>query len=152
MKTLVDAQQSYREIALQGATPIELVVALYDAAIEDMRYALTAMQQNDMETRARQIGHALIVLQQLQGTLDFERGGSAARQFEQFYNLVRAKLLEAQIRNSSDLLREQIRYFSEVRDCWIAAKRALQPAMRSTALPSRVTAEEKLGVRIEWSA
>ena len=38
-----------------------------------------------------------MVLQQLQGTLDFEHGGGAARQFEQFYNLVRAKLLEAQM-------------------------------------------------------
>ena len=152
MKTLGYAQQTYRNIALQGATPIELVVALYATAIEDMRCALAAMQQNDMEMRARQIGHALIVLQQLQGTLDFERGGSAARQFEQFYNLVRAKLLEAQIRNSTDLLREQIRYFSEVRDCWVTAERVLQPTTPSKEPASGSAGEEHLGARIEWSA
>src|SRR5580658_6537595 len=109
MKTLVDPKRSYQETAIRGAAPLELVVTLYDIAIEDMRRALTAMQGNDIETRARQISHALIVLQQLQGTLDFERGGSAARQFEQFYSLVRAKLLEAQIRGSSELMRQQIR-------------------------------------------
>ena len=68
-----------------------------------------------------------MVLQQLQGTLDFERGGSAAKQFEQFYNLVRAKLLEAQMRGSADLMQQQIRYMSEVRDCWVQARRMLEP-------------------------
>jgi len=152
MKTFVDARQSYREAALGGATPVELVIVLYDTAIEDMRRALQAMERNDTETRVAHMSHALIVLQQLQGTLDFERGGSVARQLEQFYNLIRAKLLETQIRNSAELLRQQIRYFSEVRDCWTEAKRLLQPVTNSTALASGTRAEENAKARIEWSA
>ncbi len=151
MKTFVEAKRSYQEAALGGATPVELVVVLYDTAIEDMRRALLARQQNDIETCARQIGHALIVLQQLQGTLDFQRGGDAARQFERFYNLVRAKLLEAQIRNSAELIGEQLRYFSEVRDCWMHAKRALEPAAKP-AVPSGPVTDENGVARAEWSA
>jgi len=151
MKTIVDARQIYQETALRGATPIELVIVLYDAAIDDMRRALIAMQHNDIETRARQVGHALIVLQQLQGTLDFERGGSAARQFEQFYNLVRGKLLEAQMRSSPELVREQIRYFSEVRDCWEQAKRVLQPVINPGTAATRPD-QEQGSARSEWSA
>jgi flagellar secretion chaperone FliS len=151
MKSMIEARQSYQETALRGATPIELVVGLYDLAIEDMRRALAAMQQNDIETRSRQIAHALLVLQQLQGTLDFERGGNAARQFEQFYSLVRAKLLEAQIRQSPELLREQLRYFSEVRDCWVEAKRILQPVRN--AAPISPAAPETAGASTTgWSA
>lgn len=149
---MVDARRNYQETALRGATPIELVVVLYDLAIEDMRRALLAMQQNDIETRSRQIGHALFVLQQLQGTLDFERGGSAARQFEQFYNLVRAKLLEAQIRNSPDLVREQMRFFSEVRDCWVEAKRILQPVRTAEAAVMSPAVPEANIAKSEWSA
>jgi flagellar protein FliS len=152
MKTMVDARRSYQESALRGATPIELVVVLYDTAIEDMRHALMAMQQNDVESRSRYIGHALIVLQQLQGTLDFERGGSAARQFEQFYNLIRAKLLEAQILYSAELVREQIRYFCEVRDCWMQAKRTVQPEMGPGAAPSTLDNGMSAGGRNRWSA
>jgi flagellar secretion chaperone FliS len=128
MKTTVNARQLYQDSAVRGATPIELVVMLYDSAIEDMRRALAAMQKSDIEARTAQVQHALIVLQQLQGTLDFERGGTAARQFEQFYNLVRAKLLEAQMRVSPELMQQQIRFMSEVRDCWQQAKRVLEPA------------------------
>jgi flagellar protein FliS len=149
MKTIVDARQIYQDAAVRGATPIELVVVLYDSAIEDMRRALTAMHGNDIEARTSKITHALMVLQQLQGTLDFERGGSAARQFEQFYNVIRAKLLEAQMRGSHDLMQQQIRYMSEVRDCWMAAKRLLQPAGVATPPPAGIATVEGGS---EWSA
>jgi len=151
MKTIVDARRIYQDSAVRGATPIELVIVLYDVAIEDMRRALTAMQGSDIEARTKQISHALMVLQQLQGTLDFERGGSAARQFEQFYNLVRAKLLEAQMRGSSDLMQQQIRYMSEVRDCWTAAKRLLQPNPGTCTAVAPAAAAEG-GSKSEWSA
>ena len=150
MRSTVDARRFYRENSVRGATPIELVVILYDTALEDMRRAVTAMQRDDIEDRSKHIGHALIVLQQLQGTLDFEHGGGAARQFEQFYNLVRAKLLEAQIRCSAELIQEQIRYFSEVRDCWLQANRTLQPKPVSAGIVNGELAPE--GRKSEWDA
>lgn len=150
MKTIVDARRIYQDSAIRGATPIELVILLYDSVIEDLRRAVAAMQTSDIEARGNQVSHALMVLQQLQGTLDFERGGSAARQFEQFYNLVRAKLLEAQMRGSPDLLRQQIRFMSEVRDCWVHARRVLEPQPGSvTPAASSATPE---GGSNKWSA
>jgi flagellar secretion chaperone FliS len=151
MKSISDAKHMYQDSAVRGATPIELVILLYDAAIDDMRRAMSAMQSSDIETRSNQIAHALIILQQLQGTLDFERGGGAARQFEQFYNLTRAKLLEAQLRGSLDLIRQQVRAMSEVRDCWAEAKRMLQPA---TGRLTDAKREESAGggASKEWNA
>jgi flagellar protein FliS len=148
-----EARRLYLDSAARGATPIELVVLLYDAAIADMRRALTAMQEGNIETRSAQIGHAMIVLQQLQGTLDFERGGEAARQFAQFYNLVRAKLLEAQIRNSRELMQQQVSCLSEVRNCWVEARRILQPpsAAMSTNVASAAPVAEG-GAVSEWHA
>jgi len=150
MKTIAEARQIYQDTAVRGATPIELVIVLYDAAIEDMRRAIAAIQGSDVEARTRQVSHALMVLQQLQGTLDFERGGEAARQFEQFYNLVRAKLLEAQMRSSPELMQQQIRCMSEVRDCWTTARRLLQA--RPEAGPSAAGTPAAEGGTTEWSA
>jgi flagellar protein FliS len=152
MKSIVDARRIYQDTAVRGATPIELVVVLYDAAIEDMRRALSAMLQSDVEKRGTEISHALLVLQQLQGTLDFERGGDAARQFEQFYNLIRAKLLEAQIRGSHDLMQEQIRHMSEVRDCWLQAKRLLQPAAAAPNAAAVENNSDDRGRNSGWNA
>jgi flagellar protein FliS len=146
----VDARQVYQDSSIRGANPIELVVLLYDAAIADMRLALTAMQKSDIESRATRISHALMILQQLQGTLDFERGGGAARQFEQFYNLTRAKVLEAQMRASPELMQLQIRSLSEVRDCWLEARRMLAPRTDMTAQTNPVGGDD--AKKSEWSA
>lgn len=149
MNTPIDARQGYQESAVRGATPIDLVILLYDWAIEDMRRALAAMLKGNIELRSAQIGHALMVLQQLQGTLDFERGGGAARQFERFYNVVRAKLLEAQIRGSGDLMQQQIHSMSEVRDCWTQAQRLLHPVSGALAAPAATSEGGSTG---EWNA
>ena len=134
MKSTIDARKIYQDNAVQGAAPIDLVVMLYDAAIDDMRRAQAAMKKGEIEARSAAVQHAFIILQQLQGTLDFERGGSSARQLEQFYNVIRAKLLEAQLRSSPELLQQQTRYMSEVRDCWLQARRMLQPRQGSGAV------------------
>ncbi len=156
MKNTLEAKLAYRENAVRGATPIELVVILLDAAIHDMRRAESAIQARDIEGRALAIRHVLLILQQLQGTLDFEKGGQVARQFEQFYNLIRAKVLEAQLRSSPDLMQQQIQFMSEVRDCWMQAEKQLQaksnpgPAV-ATIASARATVEDG-GPTSEWNA
>ena len=156
MKNTLEAKLAYRENAVRGATPIELVVILFDAAIDDMRRAVTAIKASDIEQRATAVSHAMLVLQQLQGTLDFEKGEHVARQFEQFYNLVRAKLLESQMRNSPEMMQQQIRFMSEVRDCWVEAERQLKPtalphAAIAAPLPARGVLEDG-GPTAEWNA
>lgn len=152
MKTIVDARRIYQDSSIRGATPIELVVALYDSAIADMRRALSAMKSTQIEDRGKEISHALMILQQLQGTLDFENGGGAARQFEQFYNLVRAKLLEAQMRGSAELMQQQIRYMSEVRDCWSQARRLLESRPAVANPLAATSAEHEVERTSQWKA
>ena len=156
MKNTLEARLAYRENAVRGATPIELVVILFDAAIDDMRRAVSAIQASDIEQRATAVRHAMLVLQQLQGTLDFEKGGQVAKQFEQFYNLIRAKLLESQLRNSPELMQQQIRFMSEVRDCWAEAEKQLKPkpsppATMAVPPPSQGGFEDG-GPTAEWNA
>jgi len=138
----IDPKKIYQEGATRGATQIELVIFLYEAAIQDMRSALLAVQAGDIETRCAKVSHALLILQQLQGTLDFARGGKAAKQFESFYNLVRANLLQAQVRNSADLIQQQIACMSEVRDSWRRARQILEAGSRqATTVPATAMQE-----------
>lgn len=156
MKSPPDVKISYKESAVCGATPMQLVVILYDTAIDDMRRALAAMKAGDIESRATALRHALLVLQQLQGTLDFDQGGQAARQFEQFYNLIRAKLLEAQMRNSCELMQQQIQFMAEVRDCWMQADAQLTAKPKEAApvpsIASEMVAAGERGSTSEWKA
>ena len=99
-----NAALAYREAVLLGATPIGMVVLLYDRMVQDIHNAVAALKANDVEARSAHVNHALLILQQLQGTLDFAAGGPVAQQLDAFYSHIRGKLLEAQIRRSPDML------------------------------------------------
>ena len=104
----MDANISYREAAVRGASPVRLVICLYQQAIEDLRRAVIALEKRDAEARTRAINHALVVIGQLQGTLDMERGGDVAKNLDRFYNVVRAGLVDAQFKQSAAILTQQI--------------------------------------------
>lgn len=125
---------AYREAASLGASPVGVVVLLYDRLAQDMHSAIAAMNTNDVEERSAHVNHALLILQQLQGRLDFGGGGSAARQLDTFYSHVRGKLLEAQIRQSPEMMLAQARAIAQVRESWAEVEASVPPS--STAAPS----------------
>lgn len=113
-----DASLAYRESAVRSATQVQLVVMMYDMIIEDMRQAVEALSSGAVERRTNSVKHALSVLEQLQGTLNMEAGGEAARNLDAFYSIARAKVLEAHIKRSAELMRSQASLFSDLRAAW----------------------------------
>ena len=73
------SELSYRQSAIEGASPLGLVIALLDRLIADLQRAAAALRQDDIETRCRQFDHALLVLAQLETWLDMERASEPAR-------------------------------------------------------------------------
>lgn len=129
-----NAALAYGETASLGASPVGVVVLLYDRLAQDIHAAIAAMKSNDLEARSSRINHALLILQQLQGNLDFAAGGAAARQLDTFYSHIRGKLLEAQIRQSPELMLAQAQAIAQVRDSWATVER--NAAQASAAVPS----------------
>jgi len=121
----MDPRTSYRVVAAQGASPVGLVIQLYEQMIQDLVRAVQALEQNNTEQRTKELNHALTVLGWLQGTLDMRRGGTVAHNLLRFYTCVRARLLEAQARGSQAVLQEQISSLLEVREAWTEVERAL---------------------------
>jgi flagellar secretion chaperone FliS len=127
----MDARFSYREAAVRGASPVQLVICLYEQAIEDLRRAVIALERGDIENRTRLINHALKVIGQLQGTLDKERGGEVARNLELFYNTIRKGLMEAQLKQSARILEEQLNQLAIVHEAWLEVDVAIGAAPQS---------------------
>ena len=143
---------AYREAAVQSASSVELVIMLYDMLIEDIRGAIDALRENNVEKRGDELKHGMLVLQQLQGSLDFEQGGEAAVGLERFYTMVRGKLMEAHLKSSLELMGEQIRLLLEVRDAWRESARQspAQREERTAIMPPPV--EPELVAANGWSA
>jgi flagellar protein FliS len=114
-----ETEKTYRRAAVQNATPIGLVIILYDLLVGDLRRAVAAMRAREIEVRCVELKHAFLVLQQLEGSLDMEKGGEAARGLSRFYSFVRAQLMQAQLQNKPELLERQIELILDVRTAWM---------------------------------
>ena len=121
---------TYREAAVAGATPVRLVILLYEQAIEDLRRASACHGQGDIEGRTREINHAVLVIGHLQATIDHDQGGKVAENLVRFYEQVRAKLVEAQFGQSAVGIEQQIAHLMEVRDAWCTLEKQLTPAVK----------------------
>lgn len=128
----MDARSSYREAAVRGASPVRLVICLYEQAIEDLRQAVLALEKGEIELRTRKINHAITVIGQLQGSLDMERGGEVARNLERFYNLIRTGLLDAQLKQSARILEEQISQLVLLYEAWLEVERSTSVATQQS--------------------
>jgi flagellar protein FliS len=115
---LSETELSYRRSAIEGASPIGLMIALFDTLVGDLRRAASALRKNDIETRCRELNHATLVLGQLNEWIDPENGGESARTLSRFYAYLRAKMMEAAVRNSAEMLETQIDMILHVRSAW----------------------------------
>jgi flagellar secretion chaperone FliS len=109
---------TYLRAAAQNATAVGLVIILYDLLLHDLEQAISAMADHDVERRTAEIKHSLLVLQQLEGSLDKEGGAEAAKIFSQFYSALRSKVFEAHLKASPEILRKQIELVLDVRQAW----------------------------------
>ena len=119
----MNAGLSYRQAQALGASPIRLVILLYEQAIEDLRRAVDAQAQRDIERRTREINHAVLVIGHLQATLDKVQGGNVAKNLDVFYHRVRAALVEAQCQQSIPLIEQQISHLMQVHQAWCDVER-----------------------------
>lgn len=120
----MNARMSYREAAVEGASPVRLVILLYEQTQEDLRQALDAQRRGDIEARTGSINHAILVIGYLQASLDKERGGRVAVNLERFYDQVRSGLVDAQFRQSATALEQQIALLMQVHEAWCEVERA----------------------------
>lgn len=137
---MTDPKSAYRQAAGRGASSVALLVLLYEQVIEDLRRAATAIEQNDIELRTAKINHAVLVIGHLQSKLNFGAGGQVARNLERFYNLLRRRLLEAQVQASKEIVNEQISVLLDLRDAWTRVERAEAPRSAPNPVPSTVEA------------
>ena len=104
--------------AVENASAAGLVMILFDLLVNDLKNAIAAMETEDIEKRTAELKHGFLVLQQLQGSVDMENGGDAAKHFSAFYSSIRCKMLEAQIKKSPEILKQQIELLMDVRQAW----------------------------------
>jgi flagellar protein FliS len=153
---------NYQQQAMVGATGVELVVGLYDAAMRSLYRAKQAVEEDDIPGRRLAVKKVTDILLYLQSRLRMDVGGSAAKSLSDFYAAMFSQTLEASHVASAESFDEVIASMKNVRDAWAIvahdpeAGRVLPRELRSRAedvvplAPVRAVAEEAAALR--WSA
>ncbi|MBM3791099.1 MAG: flagellar export chaperone FliS [Acidobacteria bacterium] len=123
---MVNSQNAacYREVEINTATPLELVVLMYDAAISSLQQAGRQLAGGgDIASRARCLNKVSSILTELQASLDFETGGEIARSLDRLYAYMRNRVFEANLHQDRGAVEEVIRLLAGLRSAWVEVVR-----------------------------
>jgi flagellar secretion chaperone FliS len=127
---------TYRAHSLEGASGVELTIALYDGIIRFMHNAIDAVDRREVEQRRAAVKRAMDIVVHLQATLDKEIGGKPAESLSDFYVAMFALMLQGSQGNSRKKFEQVIVNVRNVRDAW---KRILADSRVSQLTPVQMT-------------
>jgi len=130
---------SYQEHALESASAVELVVALYDGMIRFLYAAIAAVERGDESGRRISSKRALDIIIHLQARLRMDVGGRPAQALSEFYATVFAQILQASQSASRQKFEHAIDCVRNVRDAWreVARDPSVNPAPAQSTATSR---------------
>lgn len=141
---LPNPYQSYRRMAAQTATPGQLVLMLFDGAINFLERAARGFELEDPlefnTTIHNNIQKAQAIINELNASLDMEAGGELAANLRRLYEYLDYRLTESNRTKTPEGLREVIQRLGVIRDAWAEMIRRQNAVEESSApaMPSLV--------------
>ena len=121
--------ESYQEHALESASAVDLVVALYDGILRFLHAANAAVERGDQSGRRAAVKRALDIIIHLQARLRMDVGGRPAQVLSEFYASIFSEILQASQAASRQKFDHAIDCVRNVRDAWrhVAKDPAVNP-------------------------
>ena len=109
------------ETSVQGASPHQLIVLLFEGARQAVVIARAGVDAGDIAQKGTAITKAIdIILNGLRASLDLEAGGNLAQNLYALYDYMARRLLHANINNDGAALDEVLGLLNEIHSAWIA--------------------------------
>lgn len=113
--------ENYRQTQVMTASPMELVLMLYDEGIRSLRNAEEAFKIETPD-RIEKINNGILraqdVIAELTLSLDMEKGGEIANNLERLYDFMINHLSGANVRKTVKPLKEVRELLSELKEAW----------------------------------
>jgi flagellar protein FliS len=102
----------------QEADPYKVIAILMKNALESINIAKITMMQNKIEEKGRFISLAITLIDGLKASLDMDKGGEIAENLNDLYDYMMARLVEANLKNDTDMLDEIAGLLAAVKEGW----------------------------------
>ena len=129
---LTQYTNQYQQTQVMTSSRVQIVVLLYDAAIQSIELARIGIESNNPREKGRFLGRAISIIGELNSALDFEQGGEIARSLHRLYEYMLSELLTANARNDARRLNGPLRCMTTLREGWreIAAQQTRMAGVR----------------------
>jgi len=108
----------YNKLNVETAGRLDLVLMCYEKAIESLWQARNSYEEGRFEQKARKLQRGLKILQELQGCLNFEKGGQIARNLDAIYGYLTRRLLEGDVKRDLTAFDEAVRILTDLKESW----------------------------------
>ncbi|EOS27065.1 flagellar protein FliS [Lachnospiraceae bacterium 3-1] len=107
---------AYARNKILTASPAELTLMLYEGAIKFCNIAIAAIEEKNIEKAHNNITKVENIVAEFLSTLDHKY--PVAKDFENVYNYLMERLLEANLKKDKEILEEVLTHLRTMRDTW----------------------------------
>jgi flagellar protein FliS len=100
------------------ASPHQLVLMLFDGAIEAMSMTIGAIMHKNIELRGKQSTRAISIINGLRDFLDMNEGGELADNLYSLYQYMAQELFRAGFKNDAETIQNIQEMLKDIRGSW----------------------------------
>jgi len=107
------------DIAVETASPYQLILMLFDGALTAITIAKTELEAGRIEAKGLSISKAIdIIANGLKVSLEMESGGEIAQNLAALYDYMVRRLVQANLKNQVAALDEVSSLLGDIRSAW----------------------------------
>ena len=110
--------EQYRAMAVETASPAELVLKLYQGVLRFTQRAMEAVERGDLEVAHASFVRSQSIVAELTASLDMELGGDVAPNLLALYQYAYSMLLVSNCTKDKKPAEQVISLFRELLDAW----------------------------------
>ncbi len=123
------ALNSYTQAKVVGGSPVDLIIMLYDGAIEFLHKAATGINMKNLHIKLKYISNALAIIEELDRSLDMDVGGEVAVNLRGLYGYMMTEIFMANVSNDGAKLLHIASLLKDVREGWTQIKDTVNGGM-----------------------
>jgi flagellar protein FliS len=123
------------ETGVLAANPHKLIVMLFEGALIAISTAIQYMNEGNIAEKGKAISKAILIIESgLRASLDKKAGGDIAQSLDALYDYMGKRLLEANLKNQVEMLKEVHGLLLELKTAWdaIGGDQAMPGAAEAT--------------------
>jgi flagellar protein FliS len=112
---------NYLASQVNTASPEQLMLMLYDGAVRFAALAIKAIEENDLDKRSTYINKTYAILAEFAATLNHNQDAQLAENLDALYNYMQQQLMNANLHNDPEPVKEVKTMLSDLRQTWAKA-------------------------------